>query len=230
MRVLFCTDTYLPQIERRLGRDGGSEVEGLRASRMVVRGGSAPRYPASDSTQARARTYLPERCTSFASLPMPYYPEVRLARTAGYREPGRADRRFSSRPGALQDEVRHRPRRASGAAARAGFRWSPPITPTSPGTPRRTGAGWLKRAGRRGYLRGSTAGAGGCTRRRAVAQGPARALGVERSGGLGPRGGHASASTPGRRSQELRAALGMGSRFTFLLRRAARAGEARRRR
>src|SRR5918999_1789877 len=95
MRVLYCTDTYPPQI------NGVSVVTELSVNGMLCRGWDcavvAPRYaepepvPAGDALQRLAAA--PVR-TRIASAPLPIYPEVRIAAPA-YQAIARAIRQFS---------------------------------------------------------------------------------------------------------------------------------------
>lgn len=79
MRILFCTDTYPPQV------NGVSVVTALSVSGLRKRGWEveviAPKYPA-----ALARVFEPgfaeEAVTSIPSVPLPGYPDIRLAAPA----------------------------------------------------------------------------------------------------------------------------------------------------
>jgi phosphatidylinositol alpha 1,6-mannosyltransferase len=79
MRVLFCTDTYPPQV------NGVSVVTALSAAGLVARGWEcavvAPKYPAEEADvfterNGRQSTY---EVLSIPSLPFPYYRDVRLS-------------------------------------------------------------------------------------------------------------------------------------------------------
>ncbi len=80
MRVLFCTDTYPPQV------NGVSIVTALMVSGLSRRGWQcavvAPRYPAATRAQLGgqpAPNEGPAELVTIPSVPMPRYPEVRLA-------------------------------------------------------------------------------------------------------------------------------------------------------
>ena len=134
MRVLYCTDTYPPQL------NGVSVVTAVSVEGLTRPGGTAPSSrPAirRHSTRPGVRRSGRE-VHGFASLPMPLYPEVRLARPRG-ADIGVLINGF--RPDLVHCETefgigRHGP--ACGRRARE-RRSRPPITPTSPATPRRTG-------------------------------------------------------------------------------------------
>src|SRR5690242_5407444 len=82
MRVVYCTDTYPPQV------NGVSIVTALSVAGLTRRGWecavAAPRYPV---TAGASQGPLPEpvagesELLSLPSLPVPGYPEVRLAVT-----------------------------------------------------------------------------------------------------------------------------------------------------
>jgi phosphatidylinositol alpha 1,6-mannosyltransferase len=80
MRVLFCTDTYPPQV------NGVSIVTALMVRGLSRRGWQcavvAPRYPAATHAQWGGQTAPdegPAELVTIPSLPLPRYPEVRLA-------------------------------------------------------------------------------------------------------------------------------------------------------
>ena len=79
MRVLFCTDTYPPQV------NGVSIVTALSVAGLAARGWDcavvAPRYPAGGKSShgGTAMGHTHEVALSLPSLPLPGYPEVRLA-------------------------------------------------------------------------------------------------------------------------------------------------------
>ncbi len=95
MRVLYCTDTYPPQV------NGVSVVTALSVAGLVERGWEcavvAPRYPASMrstfSADGRGGTWEQE-LTTLASIPMPGYAETRLC-APDYFAVSRAVRRFN---------------------------------------------------------------------------------------------------------------------------------------
>src|SRR5215207_3905725 len=77
MRVLFCTDTYPPQI------NGVSVVTAVSVEGLTRAGWTcavaAPRYPES-AENAWSQEQAAGEVHSFASVPMPLYNDVRLAR------------------------------------------------------------------------------------------------------------------------------------------------------
>jgi glycosyltransferase involved in cell wall biosynthesis len=212
MRVLYCTDTYPPQI------NGVSIVTALSVAGLSRRGWTcavvAPRYPG----EARARRTdgsAPDPAAEVASLPsvaVPAYPELRLA-VRGGGVVRRLIQRFE--PDLVHCETEFAVgRMGQRAAAAAGL----PIVSTyhtdfgryaeAYGAPwlRRAVTGYLRRFHRRS-LRVYTP--SDVTRRELLDLDLAD---VEVWG----RGVDTAVFHPGRRSQTLRAELGMGSRFTFL--------------
>jgi phosphatidylinositol alpha 1,6-mannosyltransferase len=98
MRVLFCTDTYPPQV------NGVSVVTALSAAGLVARGWEcavvAPKYPAEEADVfAEKASY---DVLSIPSLPFPYYRDVRLS-APGYPAVLRLARRF--RPDLIHSET-----------------------------------------------------------------------------------------------------------------------------
>lgn len=81
-RVLFCTDTYPPQV------NGVSVVTALSVRGLAERGWEcqviAPRYPASCYAQGAGAAGVDprDRITSVASVALPVYPDIRLAAPA----------------------------------------------------------------------------------------------------------------------------------------------------
>lgn len=79
MRILFCTDTYPPQV------NGVSVVTALSVTGLRARGWEveviAPRYPA-DIPRIFERSMSDEGVTAIASIPLPGYPDIRLAAPA----------------------------------------------------------------------------------------------------------------------------------------------------
>lgn len=79
MRILFCTDTYPPQV------NGVSVVTALSVTGLRARGWEveviAPRYPA-DIPRIFERSMSDEGVTAIASVPLPGYPDIRLAAPA----------------------------------------------------------------------------------------------------------------------------------------------------
>ena len=79
MRILFCTDTYPPQV------NGVSVVTALSVTGLRARGWEveviAPRYPA-DIPRIFERSMSDDGVTPIASVPLPGYPDIRLAAPA----------------------------------------------------------------------------------------------------------------------------------------------------
>lgn len=79
MRILFCTDTYPPQV------NGVSVVTALSVTGLRARGWEveviAPRYPA-DIPRIFERSMSDDGVTAIASIPLPGYPDIRLAAPA----------------------------------------------------------------------------------------------------------------------------------------------------
>ncbi len=79
MRILFCTDTYPPQV------NGVSVVTALSVTGLRARGWEveviAPRYPA-DIPRIFERSMSDDGVTAIASMPLPMYPDIRLAAPA----------------------------------------------------------------------------------------------------------------------------------------------------
>ncbi len=101
MRILYCTDTYPPQV------NGVSVVTALCVTGLRARGWScavvAPRYPANAQTVFTDSTAVAgDLLVSVPSVPMPLYPDVRCAAPA-YAAVSRAVRRF--RPHIIHSET-----------------------------------------------------------------------------------------------------------------------------
>jgi phosphatidylinositol alpha 1,6-mannosyltransferase len=213
MRVLYCTDTYPPQV------NGVSVVTALSIAGLDARGWEcavvAPRYPASmRSTFGRdgiGGTMERER-TTLASVPMPGYPETRLC-APDYAAVSRAVRRFA--PDLLHAETEFMAGRLGQiAAARAGI----PIVTSfhtdfakytrAYGVPRleRTVSRYISRFHRRA-LRTYTPSA--------PAREYLRTIGVT-SVEVWGRGVDTAAFAPRNRSAALRASLGADRKFVFL--------------
>jgi glycosyltransferase involved in cell wall biosynthesis len=212
MRVLYCTDTYPPQI------NGVSIVTALSVAGLNRRGWScavaAPRYPEGVRAQW-AGGAEPDPAVEILDLPsvaVPGYPELRLALRGGGRIGGLV-RRF--RPDLVHCETEFTVGRMGQRAAQAA---NVPLVSTfhtdfgryaeAYGAPwlRRTVTGYLgrfHRRSRRVYTPSHV------TRRELL---DLDLHDVEVWG----RGVDTAVFHPGRRSQTLRAELGMGSRFTFL--------------
>ena len=213
MRVLYCTDTYPPQM------NGVSVVTAVTVDGLARAGWecavAAPSYPA-EAHAVWSREYAAGaesgEVHSFPSLPMPLYPEIRLSRPKA-SELTRLIDRF--RPDLVHCETEFGLGRAGKAAAeRAGV---PVVSSHHTDFARYTeayGAGWLRgvvsryiarfhRSSRRVYTPSS------------VAREDLLRLGLTDVEVWG-RGVDTEVFHPGRRSDAIRAALGMGSRYTFL--------------
>lgn len=213
MRVLYCTDTYPPQV------NGVSIVTAVSVAGLARSGWecavAAPRYPPATHS-AWSRDSLSDgeagEIHSYPSIPMPLYPEIRLARPRA-RELGRLIARFQ--PDLVHCETEFGIGRAGKAAAdRAGV---PVVSSYHTDFARYTeayGARWLKgmvsryiarfhHSSRRVYTPSS------------VARDDLLGLGLTDVEVWG-RGVDTELFHPGRRADALRAALGMGSRYTFL--------------
>ncbi len=210
MRVLYCTDTYPPQI------NGVSIVTALSVAGLARRGWEctvvAPRYPAAVHAVWRGDPEAEAPITWLPSVALPGYSDIRLA-VAGRSEVRQLVARF--RPDLVHCETEFSAGRMGQRAAEvAGI----PVVSSyhtdfgryaeAYGVPwlRRTVTGYLTRFHRRS-LRVYTPSA--------VAKADLVALGVEPVEVWG-RGVDTEVFHPRRRSQELREALGMGSRFTFV--------------
>ena len=213
MRVLYCTDTYPPQV------NGVSIVTALSVSGLTRRGWEcavvAPRYPADTHASWKQSSHTEQEEVELLSLPsvaLPRYPEVRLAlpRTAPVHE---LVARF--RPDLVHCATEFTiGRMGQVAAARANI---PLVSSYHTDFARYAdayGAPWLRSAVT-SYL--------GRFHRRSLRvytpSGPSGAdllrTGVQ-SVEVWGRGVDAELFHPGRRSQAMRAAFGIGSRFTFL--------------
>ena len=210
MRVLYCTDTYPPQI------NGVSIVTALSVAGLARRGWEctvvAPRYPAAVHAVWRGDPEAEAPITWLPSVALPGYSDIRLA-VAGRSEVRQLVARF--RPDLVHCETEFSAGRMGQRAAEAA---GIPVVSSyhtdfgryaeAYGVPwlRRTVTGYLTRFHRRS-LRVYTPSA--------VAKADLVALGVEPVEVWG-RGVDTEVFHPRRRSQELREALGMGSRFTFV--------------
>ncbi len=213
MRVLYCTDTYPPQV------NGVSVVTAMSVDGLARAGWdcavAAPSYPP-ETHAAWSREYAAGSETgevhSFPSLPMPLYPDVRLSRPR-VSDLGRLIDRF--RPDLVHCETEFGIGRAGKVAGeRAGV---PVVSSYHTDFARYAeayGLRWLKgvvsryiarfhRSSRRVYTPSS------------VARADLLDLGLTDVEVWG-RGVDTEIFHPGRRSEALRAALGMGSRYTFL--------------
>jgi glycosyltransferase involved in cell wall biosynthesis len=212
MRVLYCTDTYPPQV------NGVSIVTALSVAGLARRGWEcavlAPKYPEASYAQW-APGAIQEGATEIVgvpSVPLPGYPEIRLGlpRRAVVEE---MLHRF--RPDLVHCETEFGIGRAGQrAAGRTGV---PTVTSYHTDFARYAGAYGLP------WLQSAVAGYIGRYHRRSRrvytpsthSRGDLLRLGV-RDVEVWGRGVDTELFHPGRRSQELRAALGMESRFTFL--------------
>lgn len=213
MRVVYCTDTYPPQV------NGVSIVTALSVAGLARRGWecavAAPRYPA---TVRASECLKPEpvpgenELLSLPSVSVPGYPEVRLA-VAGRAAVGELIERF--RPDLVHCETEFSlgwmGRRAAGAAG------LPVVSSYHTDFGRYAeayGLPWLRRAVT-AYLRRFHQDSARVYTPSAVARRELLQLGLQNVEVWG-RGVDTALFHPGRRSQSLRAELGMGSRFTFL--------------
>jgi phosphatidylinositol alpha 1,6-mannosyltransferase len=211
MRVLFCTDTYPPQV------NGVSIVTALSVAGLTRLGWecavAAPEYPEDVRREWQGEPDPPGvQVLSLPSLALPRYPEVRLAlpRTSRVH---RLTEAF--RPDLIHCETEFTlGRMGQIAAARAGV---PVVSSYHTDFGRYTeayGVPWLRRRVS-AYL-------GRFHRRswRVYTPSTASREEVMRLGApdveVWGRGVDTELFHPGRRSQAMRAALGMGSRFTFL--------------
>jgi phosphatidylinositol alpha 1,6-mannosyltransferase len=214
MRALYCTDTYPPQI------NGVSIVTALSVAGLGRRGWEcavvAPRYPEASHVQwGSAGDEFRDQSVeilSVRSFSLPGYPEVRLALAAGAPVREMVER---FRPDLIHCATEFGIGRAGQVAAlRAGV---PMVSSYHTDFGRYAvayGLPWLRplvsahlsrfhRRSRRVYTPST------------VSRAEVLALGVADVETWG-RGVDVELFHPGRRSQEMRAALGMGSRFTFL--------------
>ena len=212
-RVLFCTDTYPPQM------NGVSVVTALSVDGLRERGWQcaivAPRYPArahNAFTDMQAGGASDRQLTSIPSLPFPPYPDIRMA-APDYGTIARTIADF--RPDLVHCETEFTIGRLGQiAAARAGI---PFTTSYHTDFSRYTEAYGLPR------LRAAVSGYLGRFHRRAVRtytpSEPARqdllAMGV-RDVEVWGRGVDSSLYAPSKRSSALRDASGFGQAFTFV--------------
>ena len=214
MRVLFCTDTYPPQI------NGVSIVTALSVEGLSRLGWEcavvAPRYPADAHRQWGNAGAEPSGATlevlSLPSMAMPKYPEIRLA-WPGLSSVRDLVGRF--RPDLVHCATEFSIGRVGQIAARrAGIPLVSSLHTDFGRYAEAYGMPWLRRAvsshlarfhrrSRRVYTPST------------VSRAEVLALGVPDVETWG-RGVDVELFHPGRRSQDMRAALGLGSRFTFL--------------
>jgi phosphatidylinositol alpha 1,6-mannosyltransferase len=211
-RVLFCTDTYPPQV------NGVSVVTALSVRGLEARGWEcrvvAPRYPVSAYADSAAAGVDPhDQITAVASVALPVYPDIRLAAPALARVT-RLVRRFA--PDLVHCETEFVLGRMGQLAAR---RFGLPVA-TSYHTDfgkyaAAYGAAWL-RAPVSGYLRRFHARARRTYTPSAAAAGELARLGITHTEVWG-RGVDTDAFSPRRRSLALRDSLGVEpDAFTFL--------------
>ncbi len=211
-RVLFCTDTYPPQV------NGVSVVTAISVRGLEARGWEcrvvAPRYPAAaNAAGAAPGVDPPHRVTAVASVPLPVYPDIRLAAPALARVT-RLVRRFA--PDLVHCETEFVLGRLGQIAAR---RAGVPIV-TSYHTDfgkyaAAYGAPWLRRPVS-AYLRRFHGRARRTYTPSAAAAGELARLGVTHAEVWG-RGVDTDAFSPRRRSLALRESIGLGpDAFTFL--------------
>src|SRR5215469_3018378 len=211
MRILYCTDTYPPQV------NGVSVVMALCVSGLRARGWScavvAPRYP-TDARTVFTETSAPaaDLLVSIPSAPMPLYPDVRFAAPA-YAAVSRAVRRFQ--PHIIHSQTEFMIGRLGEVAGRrAGV---PLVSSYHTDFARYTSAYGIP------WLRDAVAGYIGRFHRRSLRtytpSGPARAdllqTGV-RDVEVWGRGVDATTYNPSRRNAACRERLGLGDRFIFL--------------
>jgi phosphatidylinositol alpha 1,6-mannosyltransferase len=210
MRVLYCTDTYPPQV------NGVSVVTALSAAGLTRRGWEcaiiAPRYPAETLAGWEAPDEHVAAIASLPSVAIPGYAEVRLA-VAGGREVAETVRRF--RPDLVHCETEFSiGRMGQRAAAAAGVPLVSSYHTDFGRYAQAYGFAWLRPAVT-GYLRRFHRRSRRVYTPSAVAKGELAALGLDDVEVWG-RGVDTRVFHPARRSQELRERLGMGSRFTFV--------------
>lgn len=213
MRVLFCTDTYPPQV------NGVSVVTALSVSGLTRLGWEcavvAPRYPGASHAECNEKDPIdesPAELLSLPSLPLPGYPEVRLA----LPNPGPVHRlvgRF--RPDLIHCTTEFSVGRIGQlAAARAKLPLVSSYHTDFSRYAEEYGKAWLRntvlaylgrfhRRSRRVYTPSTV------SRDDLVRLGP-------RDVEVWGRGVDARVFNPDRRNRELRSQLGLGERFTFL--------------
>ncbi|HUX33623.1 MAG TPA: glycosyltransferase family 1 protein [Gemmatimonadaceae bacterium] len=212
-RVLFCTDTYPPQV------NGVSVVTALSVRGLEARGWRthvvAPRYPAAAyaASGGAAGVDPSDRVTDVASVPLPVYPDIRLAAPA-FGRVWRAVRAFA--PDLVHCETEFVLGRLGQRAARqCGV---PVVTSYHTDFSKYAasyGAPWL-RPPVAAYLRRFHARARRTYTPSAAAAGDLALLGIAHAEVWG-RGVDVDAFTPRRRSLALRDTIGVGpDAFTFL--------------
>ncbi len=210
MRVLYCTDTYPPQI------NGVSIVTELSAAGLARRGWEcavvAPRYPVAVHAAGRGEPEAGASVTSLPSVALPGYPEIRLA-VSGRGTLRQLVDRF--RPDLVHCETEFPiGRMGQRAAAAAGLPLVSSYHTDFGRYAEAYGLPWLRRAVT-GYLTRFHLRSRRVYTPSAIAKAELAATGVEQVEIWG-RGVESTVFHPRRRSQRLREVLGMGSRFTFV--------------
>jgi len=213
MRVVYCTDTYPPQI------NGVSIVTALSVAGLARRGWecavAAPRYPADAHGSSGRQAALDGGATELLSLPsvaVPGYPELRLARS-GRGAVRRLIDRF--RPDLVHCETEFTVGRfGRRVAAAAGLPVVSSYHTNFGQYAEAYGIPWLRRAVT-GYLTAFHGRSARVYTPSTVARGELMSRGLAEVEVWG-RGVDSELFHPRRRSQALRAELGMGSRFTLV--------------
>jgi phosphatidylinositol alpha 1,6-mannosyltransferase len=210
MRVLYCTDTYPPQV------NGVSVVTALSVAGLARRGWDcavvAPRYPPEPTDAWRGDTGGSAPVTSLPSVAVPGYAELRLA-IAGRRMVRHLVQKFQ--PDLVHCETEfsigwmgRQAASAAGIPAVSSYHTDFGRYAQAYGMP------WLRRAVT-GYLRRFHRQSRRVYTPSSVAKADLVGLGIDQVEVWG-RGVDPTVFHPHRRSQQLREALGMGSRFTFV--------------
>ncbi len=209
-RVLFCTDTYAPQM------NGVSVVTAMSVRGLAERGWRceviAPRYPRSMARGGLCPSGFERRVTSIPSVPLPGYRDIRVAAPA-YRAVADAIDRF--RPDIVHCQTEFMiGRLAQVAAHRRGIETVSSYHTDFARYAEAYGAPFLRRTVSSYLARFHRRSRRVFTPSRSAAAELLR-LGVRRVTEWG-RGVDTDCFTPTRRSAEARERLGFGSRFTFL--------------
>ena len=209
-RVLFCTDTYAPQM------NGVSVVTAHSIRGLAERGWRcevvAPRYPRSAHVNGLERTGLESRVTSLPSAPMPGYRDIRLVAPA-YRAVADAIDRF--RPDLVHCQTEFMVGRLGQvAAARRGIDLVSSYHTDFGRYAEAYGAPFLRRPVTE-YLARFHRRSRRVFTPSAAARADLAAMGV-RTATVWGRGVDTTVFSPARRSPEARDRLGLGSRFTFV--------------
>jgi phosphatidylinositol alpha 1,6-mannosyltransferase len=210
MRVLYCTDTYPPQV------NGVSVVTALSVAGLARRGWEcavvAPKYAESSENQWEGDAGGAAPVTSLPSISIPGYAELRLAVTGG-RSVRQTVRRFQ--PDLVHCETEfsigwmgRQSARAAGIPVVSSYHTDFRRYAQAYGLP------WLRR-GVTEYLRRFHRQSRRVYTPSSAAKADLLGMGLEDVEVWG-RGVDTKVFHPGRRTPELRDALGMGSRFTFV--------------